>query len=265
MREVVLLQAMKVLKDWLRGTDQRTLQHIHIRAGEGELSYQIKHWFTIGECKLSSVVASDLVEELQATHKWLHTPTALWPFHLPGEFGDAQEMDLPMQLFLSVAEHFRIAVLPSVQSPLQPPLPLLPCTTDELREVLEEQFQADEKRVLVQMAELGSISAQIIALLGLSRSVAQEALQDLRDKRRAQCNLLDVPSAARYKTITSEGLVDTHCPIKACGSRDSFDHMLACYDLNAQLERGTAAVPFLVRLARKTQILDLETPRPFRG
>ena len=91
-----------------------------------------------------------------------------------------------------------------------------------------------------------------------------EALQELRDEMRSQSNLLAVCSAARHKTVATGGLVDTHCPLKACRARDSFAHMLECYDLVAHLERGTAFVPFRVRLSRNFQILDSEAPRPFR-
>ena len=175
-----------------------------------------------------------------------------------------EEMDLPQKLFLSVAEHFRTAVLPNQSGNWRNHLPILPCTAGELKEVLENQYRQDEMKVLTQLAQLGSTSAQIITSLELTRDIVEEALHELRGERRAQCNLLDILSAARYKTITNEGLMDTHCPLQACRARDSFAHMLGCYDLIPHLEKGPSSTSFLLRMARKTQILDVDKPRPYR-
>ena len=111
------------------------------------------------------------------------------------------------------------------------------------------------------MSRLGSISAQIITQLLLARENVAEALQLLRDERRAQCNLLQVLSAARFKILTKEGLCDTQCPLQACRARDPFEHMLQCYDLQSHIALGEASVTFRVKMARKTQIHDPEAPR----
>ena len=123
--------------------------------------------------------------------------------------------------------------------------------------------QRDELRVMTQLVQLGSQSAAIACRLGMTRSILVEALQTLRDERRAQSNLLAVIGATRFKTVTKIGLADTQCPLKHCGERDSFDHMLQCYDLSSSVECGTNAVPFLVKMARKTQILDDHAPRGY--
>ena len=164
-----------------------------------------------------------------------------------------------------MAEHFRAAILPNRLPGWAATLPVLPYTTGEVKELIENQCLSDEQGVLEQLMHLGSASAQILTQLQLTRGIVKEALQELRDERRAQCNLLEVLSAARYKMVTAQGLVDTHCPLRACRARDSFSHMLECYDLQEHVARGAASVPFLVRMARKTQILDLSTPRPYWG
>ena len=107
------------------------------------------------------------------------------------------------------------------------------------------------------------MSAQIVTRLQLTRGVAQEALVLLRDERKVQCNLLEILRAVRYKTLTKEGLSDTRCPLIACRGRDSFPHMLKCYDLESSLETGAASAQFLVRMAKKTQILDENAPRQY--
>ena len=167
-----------------------------------------------------------------------------------------------LRTFLSMAEHYRIALL-SRQSPQwASTLPVVPLTTTELKQMLAQCQQRDEIRVMAQLVQLGSQSAAIVCRLGLTRSILVEALQTLRDERRAQSNLLAVIGATRYKTVTKTGLADTRCPLRHC-ERDSFDHMLRCYDLAASEEHGVGAVPFLVKLARKTQILDEHSPRVY--
>ena len=93
----------------------------------------------------------------------------------------------------------------------------------------------------------------------------QEALNALRDERRAQCNLLEILSATRYKTLTPEGLKPTKCPLQSCSEQDSFSHMLARYDLARYVELGSATAQFLVQMARKTQILNPDAPRIYNA
>ena len=103
-------------------------------------------------------------------------------------------MNLSLQLFMSIAEHFRAAALPNQRSGWRDNLPAVP-------RALEEQFLRDEQRVLVQLARRGSASAQIITDLLLTWCVVEAALHQLRDARRAQCNLLDILSATRLRPV----------------------------------------------------------------
>ena len=72
---------------------------------------------------------------------------------------------------------------------------------------------------------------------------------------------MDILSAQRYKTLAQDGMHATRCPLQACQEKDSFDHMLRCYDLERSVERGATAAAFLARMARKTQIVN---PRHIR-
>ena len=130
--------------------------------------------------------------------------------------------------------------------------------------MLDCRFALDARVVLGRLAELGSVSAQITTQLRLTRGVVAEALQALRDERRVQCILLVARSASRYRTLTGEGLQDAVCPLSACSERDTAAHMLVCYDLTEKIAYGEAAAPFLVLLARKTQILVPNAPQRYR-
>ena len=129
--------------------------------------------------------------------------------------------------------------------------------------MIDNGYKKDEHRVLTQLMALGSKSAAIICKLQLTRAVVVEAIQTLCNERKAQSNLLDILSASRYKTLTKQGLMDTHCPLQACKQKDSFEHMIQCYDLVQDQKRGAEAAGFLVKMARKTQILDLTKQRVY--
>ena len=172
-------------------------------------------------------------------------------------------MSVSTRLFLSVSEHYRTAVLPSTPPKWRDLLPILPYTTNELRTALNTKQQQDEQAVLAQLARLGSVSSWIVTCLGLTRDTVQEALRLLRDELKAQCNLLDILSAQRYKTLAQDGMPATRCPLQACQEKDSFDHMLRCYDLERYVGRGAATAAFLARMARKTEIVNPHHIRRF--
>ena len=216
-----------------------------------------------GECRLVSAAASGIVEEIQQKATWSSICTALWPLYLPDNFEDQDSMTTPMRTFLSMAEHFRAAVLNKKTPQWKAHLPVTPCTTEELKQLLGREFQKDEREVLQQLAKIGSLSAAIIIKMQLTRAIVAEAIHNLRDERRVQSNLLEILSAGRFKVPTKQGLMSTHCPLKACRQQDSFDHMLKCYDLEDGLRSGPAATDFLVKMARKTQILDKTSKRVF--
>ena len=235
-----------------------------MRVGGGELSYRIKHWFRTGDCRLETAAAGEVVRELLDMGAWSCTPTVLSPFFLPEGFEEPESMDGPTQLFMAVAEHFREAIFLRQSPTWRRQLPGIPCTTEELKELLSQNYQKDEQAVLSQLADLGSVSAQIITRLRLTRGVVKEALAALRNERKVQCNLLAILGATRYKMITKEGICDTCCPLQACRARDTFEHMLECYGLIEHIEEGEASITFLLKMARKTQILDPNGPKPFR-
>ena len=194
---------------------------------------------------------------------WSAIDTSLWPLYLPDNFGDPESLSTPMRTFLSMAEHFRTAVLNSRSPQWKAHLPKTACATAEMKQLLDSEFQRDEKEVIQQLAKIGSLSAAIVLKLQLTRAIVAEAIHNLRDERRAQSNLLDILSAGRFKVLTKQGLMSTHCPLRACQKKDSFGHMLKCYDLEAGLQAGPAAADFLVKMARKTQILDRTPKRVF--
>ena len=163
-----------------------------------------------------------------------------------------------------MAEHFRRTIVRRYVNDWNASLPRVPYTTEELRERIQDQFLRDEQTVIAKLAALGSTSTQIITRLQPTREVIVEAMQRSRNERRAQRNLLQVLSTTRYRMLTKEGLKDTVCSLSACSGRDASERMPQRYDLTAQIEISEASVAFLVKTARKTQMLDRKAPRPYR-
>ena len=87
----------------------------------------------------------------------------------------------------------------------------------------------------------------------------------LRHERPAQVNLASTLTARRFKTLVASGVVPTKCPKTPRFSRDSFWHLLDCYDLTQDVARGDEVVPFLVRMARKTFQEGRINPIPYTG
>ena len=119
--------------------------------------------------------------------------------------------------------------------------------------MLEKQQELDESAVMQQLTETGSVSASIVVCLGLTRAAVAEAYSALRDSREDQHNLTDILGATRFKTQHNGKMHHVKCPKRYCFSRDSFCHMLECYDLKEDFCTGPEAVPFLVKLAKRTK------------
>ena len=103
------------------------------------------------------------------------------------------------------------------------------------------------------LAETHSISASIITVLNLTRTIVKETLGALRDNREDQQNLLGILGATRYKTFHQGGMYHTVCPKMGCYQRDTFWHTIECHGLREIVCPGPGAVPFLIEVARVTR------------
>ena len=127
------------------------------------------------------------------------------------QFGDLERVDKSNRLFVTVAELFRMAILPTMSDDCLARIPLLPYTKEELYSAVDLRQSQDEQAVLSRLAHLGSDLAGIITFVRLIRASVAEALSALREERRARTNLLAV--LTRYKTHVIEGLGHTCCPL----------------------------------------------------
>ena len=264
-QEAAVLHALRVLREWTAPLTQEGIQFINIRAGGALANYQIREWMRSGRCTLASAAAPGIIKDIQNLSSWLRVNTSLAPFRIPECCDEVrrENMTWSQEVFLRVAEHFRAAVLPSQTVEWRANLPWIPMTMEEIKTTVGERHREDELKALQYLADSGSEAADIITQLDLTRELVQEAMDELRDERTAQVNLASILTATRFKTLTKSGVVPTKCPKKLCFSRDSFWHMLECYQLGPSLRRGVEAVPFLVLVERTTLLRERVNPIPY--
>ena len=257
MQEAGVLHAIRAMKEWMLSRGQENVQWIEMRAGDALVNNRIREWMRVGRSAFESPAATGLMEEIRAFPQWLQVDIFARPFYRGRDDveGDGEVVRDPQaELFLRLAEHFRSVVIPQQGEQWRLLLPRVPLTTNELKEIMAAKADADERRALDALAERGSTSAGIIKYLDLTRELIREAFAILRGERRLQVNLARILGAARYKILTQGKVYHVKCPHTFCYERDSFFHMLECYQLVESVEVGVDAVPFLVKMARITLV-----------
>ena len=126
----------------------------------------------------------------------------------------------------------------------------LPPTKGEIREVIYSRLERGEALIFKQLVSFDSVSVSIVVRVKLTRCIVMEAYRQLRSNRQAQVVLTKVLGAARYKFPHMGHLLAVKCP-KCRRERDSFLHMLRCYDLQEGGATGVHAIDFLGGLAVK--------------
>ena len=191
----------------------------------------------------------------------LRVDLSISPLTLPEGSEGGRPTELHTKMFLLLADHFRQFVLPSLPKEWHRQPPIIPRTHSEIKDLIRTKHLQDERRVIDLLSNLQSDSATIISQLNLTREIIREAMTLLRGEREHQVNLFRILSATRFRILTKGGLLPTICPRPGCFRRDSFWHLLQCYQLTNSVECGVFAVPFLTYLARKT--VTTRPPRPW--
>ena len=267
LEEAAILHGLRALHGWMRGRGENIpYKSINMRAGSEDAIIKLNNWFHSGELGLESVMASPLAEDIDRLEHWLRTDMWIRPFELSTATGGVQHMTWRSREILRVVNDFRTHALRKLGEEWSNALPLIPLTHKELVILLKQQQQQDEHTAIRHLGELDSVSASVILQLHLTREIINEALSKLRLQHRAQMNLLSILCGTRFKYYYKGILLPTWCPNRhqrqICGSTDTFNHLLVCYDLrrNLEAERGTSA--FLVRMAKRTLPKNIQRPRP---
>ena len=227
------------------------LSGITVRTGNASVVCKLRGWVRAGRCALLSSAASGLVADIQQLPSWLSAYLYFAPFHPPASFEEAaNQRDCETELLLRMSDHFRSVVVPRQGEQWRLQLPRAPVTTDEPELKLERNWHQDELRPMERLADLGTASAQIIAYSELTRAVGPEAFKQLGAQRRLQVNLAEILGATRYKILIKGLFCPATRPRTYCFARDTFDHVLECYNLADRVERGPNATPFPVQMAK---------------
>ena len=129
-------------------------------------------------------------------------------------------------------------------------------TGDEKKTIVNKQYEQDELKALQLLGPIHSESAAFIEKLQLPKEDITTVLSVLRAKHDGQINLIGILNETRFKTHFHGFLVPTSCRSKhysgICGKEDTFAHLLDCYGLRRKLVKGSAAMDFLIEMARRT-------------
>ena len=77
--EVALRHGVAVLKEGMSAVDQRLIQHVTMRVGNGKPRYLIKKWLTTGEYILAPTAARDIVDDLHRLCDWSRANVVMRP------------------------------------------------------------------------------------------------------------------------------------------------------------------------------------------
>ena len=241
---MAVLHPLRTLHDWLKSANapQDTLRNLTIHAGDCQSVSALRRWFQIGALTLQSAAASPLAEDIRRLPTWLETNLSLLPFNLPMDVPAPDDLP-PVYRDIGIAfEVFRQCALPILGDDWFKTLPRIPLTKEEVKSTPQAQLVADEMLVLRQLSTMGSVSAEILVSLELTREIVRAAFTILQGERSAQVTLAAILSGTRFRCCLNGVLVPVKCPNRRggapCGAADSFTHLLRCYRLQKKPRWG---------------------------
>ena len=250
-REAVLHHALRVAEKWLHEHDPPGIQHIAIEAGDFRTAHHAQHWLETGRASFGSPEVSNILGAMHNLSERYHGRISIEPTSLPNPGEERERVNLFQQMAILLNEHYEQFVFPAIPQAWLLSAPRSPYASEEFKGIINQQFRHDERKVIDLLGELDSESASIISYLDLTRGALSEAVDRLKGDRLQQVILLTILAATRFRVITKGGLVPTACPHPGCGAKDSFWHLLHCYELETSVECGPYVAPFLIYLARK--------------
>ena len=225
-RETVLHHALKEARLWLREHDPTGIQHITIEAGDFRTVYNVQQWLTTGRASFESPEASDILGIMNDLGEQYCGDVSILPTSLPEPGETRERVNLFHQMTIILNEHYLRFVFPEIPQSWLQSTPRLPYTKEESKNIINQKFRQDERKVIDLLGELDSESASILSYLDLTREALSETMARLKDNRLQQVTLLSVLAATRFRIITKGGLVPTVCPRPGCGAKDSFWHLI---------------------------------------
>ena len=106
-------------------------------------------------------------------------------------------------------------------------------TQTEVKDKLKEEQERDELAVIHYLAKREkdiSLSSRTIKEWKLDISKVRDILRHLAKNRKLQATFANLVGATRFKAVKEGKLRHTICP--RCGSIDSWEHCMTCYEVN---------------------------------
>ena len=200
---------------------------------------------------MKSIAASDLIQMLEI---WTAKNTKrlyINPYEPPSQIEKADDLQGPDRMLLGFTEQIRRYGIACLTEEQRIRIPRVPLTNTEVRDLLHERMEQDEKDALRQLMYNKSESAWIMCRLQINRPIITAVLAELRENRSAQVNFVSILAATRFKYASNTGLVPAKYP-NTCGNEDNYLHLLSCYNLQHLERPGVEGLDFLIKMARRT-------------
>ena len=145
-------------------------------------------------------------------------------------------------------------------------IPLIPLLQEEVKTLLRNKQDKDEAKVIKHLAEtegIESIAGQIYKTWNLDRQQIKECHIAMKRDRQLQVTFNNIVAATRFKVFDTQRLVQARCQKKGCGSVDSWEHFLRCYEIPdiSELE-GQEKVKAIKAICEKAAEPNPVRPKP---
>ena len=113
-------------------------------------------------------------------------------------------------------------------------IPSIPLLQEEVKTLLRNKQDRDEAEVikhLAQTEDVQSIAGQIYKTWNLDRQQIKACRIAMKRDRQLQVTFINIVAATRFKVFDNQRLVQARCQKKGCGSVDSWEHFLKCYEI----------------------------------
>ena len=265
MSEFAVLRGCMLARDFIQETE--TLVNptiIMISAGRLLEQERILRWFNEGWMGLESAIAGDIIEIFVQLADVLKCPLVMsgteW---CRVEFGDIDRIQDPAGVIEGTRMRLLKGILRSSGPEFLSRIPRIPLSIKEVKARIQARYEADEKKTLSLLSNIGSISGRLVTEWGLTRDILREATKVLCYNRRMQVTLSSIITGTRFKFFGrgEEQITPTLC--RKCGiEEDGIVHMLSCYEMDIIPSDEEGIVQYLAELAKRTVVYNPQMPLP---
>ena len=156
----------------------------------------------------------------------------------------------------------RQRIKPTPKRELRP----IPLSQTEVKELLKKKQDKDEAETIKHLAMddgIQSVASSIYRSWDLNRKTIKDCHIAMSHDRQLQVTFNNIVAATRFKTFEGQKLVRARCQKRGCGSVDSWEHFLQCYEVpDISRMKGQEKVKRIVEICEKAKEPNPIRPKP---